>query len=70
VRAVDPLVDLEQVPSTLQLVELTGEELASTDLVIMVTDHDAFDVELVAAMAPLVLDTRRSLPMGPNVEHL
>ena len=35
------------------LVELTAEELAAADAVVLVTDHDAFDYELVAGPRPL-----------------
>lgn len=35
--------------------------LAERDLVIVVTDHSAFDYEAVAGAAPLVLDTRNAL---------
>jgi UDP-N-acetyl-D-glucosamine dehydrogenase len=34
-----------------------------------VTDHDAFDYELIAAHAACVLDTRHRME-GPHVEHL
>jgi nucleotide sugar dehydrogenase len=70
VRAVDPLVDLEQVPDSLELVELTDEELSAADLVIVITDHDAIDVAAVAAGATAVLDTRHCLPAGPGVIYL
>jgi UDP-N-acetyl-D-glucosamine dehydrogenase len=37
--------------------------------VVLVTDHDAFDLERVAALATYVLDTRGRLS-GPSVERL
>jgi len=51
------------------LVELSAAELEAADAVVLVTDHDAFDYELVTTHARLVLDTRGRLD-GPNVERL
>jgi UDP-N-acetyl-D-glucosamine dehydrogenase len=50
-------------------VELTEAELERADAVVLVTDHDAFDYELVTKHARLVLDTRHRLD-GPRVEQL
>ena len=38
--------------------ELSPETLASHDCVILVTDHDAFDFEAIAAHSRLLVDTR------------
>ena len=43
--------DLESVP-------LTAETLAATDCVLLATDHDRFDYDLIKAHAPLIVDTR------------
>jgi UDP-N-acetyl-D-glucosamine dehydrogenase len=51
------------------LVEATADELAAADAVILVTDHDAFDYDLVERHARYVLDTRNRLD-GPAVERL
>jgi UDP-N-acetyl-D-glucosamine dehydrogenase len=51
------------------LVELTAEELRAADAVVLVTDHDAFDYDLVEAHARYVLDTRNRLD-GAVVERL
>lgn len=40
---------------------LTAENLASKDLVIIVTDHDNIDYELLAKHATLIVDTRNAL---------
>jgi UDP-N-acetyl-D-glucosamine dehydrogenase len=53
----DPYVDVPP-PGTTQA-ELTAEELSAADLVVVLTDHDAFDFDLVAAHAEHVLDCRR-----------
>jgi len=49
--------DLESVP-------LTAQALAAQDCVILAADHDAFDYDLIAAHAPLVVDTRGRYPAG------
>jgi UDP-N-acetyl-D-glucosamine dehydrogenase len=42
--------------------------LREQDCVILVTDHDAFDYELIGRYAPLVVDTRgRFRPRPANV---
>jgi UDP-N-acetyl-D-glucosamine dehydrogenase len=43
---------------TLQSVGITAAALASFDVVVLATDHDAFDYELIAAHSPLLIDTR------------
>jgi UDP-N-acetyl-D-glucosamine dehydrogenase len=50
-------------------VDVTAAEVAAADAVVVLTDHDAFDYELVGA-ARHVLDTRRRLDPAPNVEYL
>jgi UDP-N-acetyl-D-glucosamine dehydrogenase len=50
-------------------VELSADEVASADAVVLVTDHDAFDYELVRAHARYILDTRNRLD-GPTVDRL
>ena len=50
-------------------VELSPEEVAAADAVVLLTDHDSFDLEMVASTGSLVLDTRHRMS-GANVEHL
>jgi len=50
-------------------VDPTAEALGDADAVILVTDHDGFDYELVREHSRFVLDTRNRLA-GPNVELL
>jgi UDP-N-acetyl-D-glucosamine dehydrogenase len=68
VRVADPHVVEEHVPIGAERVELTAGEVATADVVLLLTDHDAFDLELLADVA--VLDTRHVLPARPGVEHL
>ena len=50
-------------------VELTEAEVAKADAIVVLVDHDAFDLDMVARSGSYVLDTRRCIE-GPNVEHL
>jgi UDP-N-acetyl-D-glucosamine dehydrogenase len=70
VAVADPHV-VERMPTDAltDRVEVTEEELKRADAVVLVTDHDAFDYDLVTEHAALVLDTRHRLD-GPNVEQL
>jgi UDP-N-acetyl-D-glucosamine dehydrogenase len=74
VRAADPYVVDEvhglEPGSALTRVELTEAEVTASDAVVIVTPHAAFDLDMVVRAAPYVLDTRRSAPAAPNVEHL
>jgi UDP-N-acetyl-D-glucosamine dehydrogenase len=70
VRVADPHVVADHVHGSVERVELTPEEVAAADAVILLTDHDAFDMETVRTHARYVLDTRRRLPAGDNVEYL
>ena len=42
----------------LESVELTPETLASFDVVLLLTDHSAFDYEMIAAHSEILIDTR------------
>jgi UDP-N-acetyl-D-glucosamine dehydrogenase len=69
VRGADPHVaespPLEGIPR----VELTIREVAQADAVILLADHDAFDLDMVTASARYIFDPRHRL-RGANVEHL
>jgi UDP-N-acetyl-D-glucosamine dehydrogenase len=70
VAVADPHV-VEEMPvdKITRRVTLSLEEIERADAVVLVTDHDAFDYDLVQKHAKLVLDTRHRLD-GPDVEHL
>ncbi len=70
VRAADPHVDPTMELGTVERCEASIEELAAADAVVMLTNHDAFDVKAVAEHARYVLDCRRVVPAGDNVEYL
>lgn len=70
VRAADPhVIEDAHVDSRVTRVELTPEQVAAADAVVLLADHDAFDVDLVVQHATYVLDTRRRLT-GPTVESI
>ena len=70
VRAADPHVIDDHVDGRVQRVEVTAEEVAAADAVVVLTDHDAFDLEVVRAHARYVLDTRHRLAPAEHVEFL
>jgi UDP-N-acetyl-D-glucosamine dehydrogenase len=67
VRACDPHV--ESPPAGIHTVDLTEDELRAADLVVVLTDHDAFDFDLVANAAHRILDCRR-VPELASAERL
>ena len=69
VHAHDPHVGQYEHDDLVTRVELTVDEVASSDAVVLITDHSNVDYELVVAHAPYVFDTRNKLT-GPNVEIL
>jgi UDP-N-acetyl-D-glucosamine dehydrogenase len=70
VRAADPhVVEDAHVDQRVVRVALTEEQVAAADAVVLLADHDAFDLDLVVRHARYVLDTRHRLT-GPTVESL
>jgi UDP-N-acetyl-D-glucosamine dehydrogenase len=70
VRAADPhVVETAAVGTAAARVEPTPDEISRADAVVLLTDHDAFDVEDISKHARYVLDCRRVLS-GDNVETL
>jgi UDP-N-acetyl-D-glucosamine dehydrogenase len=67
VRVADPHVPADTCRHP--MVDLTADELDAADGVVLVTDHDAFDYQLVQRHASYVLDTRNRMD-GPAVERL
>jgi UDP-N-acetyl-D-glucosamine dehydrogenase len=58
--------------TTLDSVTLSPELLQSIDLVVILTDHSAFDYSMIAKFSPLLFDTRNALSdlAQPNVYKL
>ncbi len=61
VIAADPYVESHLLPPTLTRVDLSQQEVSRADAVVILTDHDAFDYEMVAEADAFVLDTRNRL---------
>jgi UDP-N-acetyl-D-glucosamine dehydrogenase len=69
VRAVDPHVREEQVDPRVRLVEATDHEIGAADAVVLLVDHDQFDLPAITSSARYFFDTRRRVT-GPAVEYL
>jgi UDP-N-acetyl-D-glucosamine dehydrogenase len=65
----DPHVGSTAVDGRVRRAEATPEELAAADAVVLLVDHDAFDLAAVEGHARYVLDTRNRVS-GDHVEHL
>ena len=73
VRYHDQFVPSTTLPEAgdLKSVDLTQEELAAADCVVLITDHTEVDYELVARSARLVFDTRNRMPRaGTHIHRL
>ncbi|TDC36390.1 nucleotide sugar dehydrogenase [Micromonospora sp. 15K316] len=69
VHAVEPYAEAHQIPGGVAVVDLTEREVREADAVVVVTDHDVFDYDLVARHARYVFDTRNRCS-GDVVERL
>jgi len=70
VRAADPHVVEGLRGCRAERTEATDEELSAADIVVLLTDHDAFDYDNIVNRSRLVLDTRHRLTSAPHVESL
>jgi UDP-N-acetyl-D-glucosamine dehydrogenase len=70
VRWHDDHAHVEEVSAGHSRAALTTEELAAADAVVLLTDHDDVDYDLVATAAPYVFDARHRIRASDNVEHL
>jgi UDP-N-acetyl-D-glucosamine dehydrogenase len=66
----DDHVRPEQIPDGARSVPCRAEELAGADAVVLLVDHDSFDLDLVRDHARFVLDTRAVLGPAPHIERL
>jgi len=69
VAGVDPHVEEYRWPNNLGHETLNPQSIVNADLVVIVTDHDALNLEVLLEHDTAVLDTRNRL-RGPNIEHL
>ena len=61
VAAADPHVVEGHISSRVRRVDATAEELAAADAVVLLTEHDVFDYDLVLSNSRYILDCRRRL---------
>jgi UDP-N-acetyl-D-glucosamine dehydrogenase len=64
VRGADPYVSEGPMDGRIVRVEVSQEEIERADAVVLLTDHDDFDYDLVGSHASYVLDCRRRVPRG------
>jgi nucleotide sugar dehydrogenase len=69
VHAVDQFATLDAFGGGVTRVQLTVDEVRAADMVVLLTDHDDVDYDMVVDEAAAVLDTRHRMS-GTNVEHL
>ena len=69
VSAADPCLLETDVPAGVALVDLTDAEVAKAEAVVLLVDHDQFDLAKISHNGCFVLDCRRVIT-GPNVEVL
>ncbi len=69
VRVADPHVREHALDERVARVDATEDEIAAADLIVVLTDHDAFDFDMVGRLGRCVFDTRNRVS-GPNVERL
>ena len=69
VRAVDPLVEVYQVPSFVERAELCQAEIDAADVIVLLTDHDSIDLGMLSGSLPKVFDTRNH-PLLAGAERI
>jgi UDP-N-acetyl-D-glucosamine dehydrogenase len=61
VSAVDPHIERSRLNVRIRLCDLTSAELTAADAVVVLTDHDVFDWDLVQEHSRFIFDTRHRL---------
>lgn len=69
-QAADPFVPDHLWPEGLTKVELDAEDIAAADIVLLINQHDGFDMQLLANSDTPVFDTRNVVPEGESVIKL
>lgn len=69
VRIHDPFIDRYELDDEIDRVELTIDEVEAADAIVLVTDHDGVDYDMVVERADYVFDARHRLD-GASVETL
>lgn len=68
-RAVEPRLTSADMPNGIELVQCGPDEIAAADVIVVLTDHDDIDWNLIGRHAERVLDTRNRLT-GSVVDRL
>ncbi len=68
-KALDRQLAVADVPDGLELVACEPDEVAAADVIVVLTDHDDIDWDLIGQHADRVLDTRNRLA-GSLVDRL
>jgi len=63
-----PELDIDH--QKIKSVEINAREIKKYDIVVILTDHSAFDYEMIVKSARLVVDTRNAVQDGPTVFKL
>lgn len=66
VTAHDPYVGEYELDDEVSRTELTAAALEAADVVVLVTDHDCFDYDLIVENAPYLFDTRNRIVDAPD----
>jgi len=66
VSAVDDHVEPHRWPTGITRAALTATSVANAHIVVVLTEHDRFDLTLLSASHTLVLDTRNAVPAMPG----
>ncbi|MEY2452872.1 MAG: UDP-N-acetyl-D-glucosamine dehydrogenase [Acidimicrobiaceae bacterium] len=69
VKVTDPYVEDRFVPTDVERVDCTPEEIAAADAIVLLVDHDAFDYDALTSAA-YVFDCQHRVVQGANVEYL
>lgn len=69
VRVHDSWVDVYELDDQVTRVDLTADEVEAADVVVLITDHDDLDKDLIVDKSAYILDTRKCLE-GTQVEYL
>ena len=64
VQVADPHVAGSSIDNIAARVDATSEAVRDADLVVVLVNHDAFDLEMVARESKAVLDTCAAMPAG------
>jgi len=66
VKVHDPFVENYELSDTVEFIDLDRGVLESADAVLLVTDHDSLDYELIGRYAPYLFDTRNRIVDAPD----